>query len=208
MFWIAVVAQAIAPLPEKATNWFSPDDMPIYLLKQGPALWQVPIRVTVEPSGKVRSCEVEATGGIADLNRLTCRIMMRRAKFQPAQLHGAPAIGVYRTSIMWAVADEPWDTSKAINADVDVTVERLPTGVQSPSFVKVAFAVEAGGGKSSCAPDATKDIRRIENHPALVPNACDQVMKSYRATPAADTAGKPVTSVQNALVRFSSSEAN
>jgi len=109
---------------------------------------------------------------------------------------------------MWAVADAPWDTSKAINADVDVTVERLPAGVQSPTFVKVAFAVEAGGGKSSCAPDGTKDIHRIENHPALIPIACDQIMKSYRATPAADTAGRPVTSVQNALVRFSTSKAN
>lgn len=208
MFWIAAAAQVVAPFPEKATSWFSLDDMPIYLLKQGPGLWQVPIRVTVEPQGKLRSCEVEATGGIADLNRLTCRIVMRRAKFQPARIQGAPAIGVYRTSIMWVVADAPWDTSTAINADVDVTVERLPAGIQPPTFVKVAFAVDAGGGKSSCAPDATKDIHRIENHPALVPIACDQVMKTYRATPATDAAGTPVTSVQNALVRFSISKSN
>jgi len=208
MFWIVVAAQVSAPVAEKATSWFTPDDMPIELVKQGPGLWQVPLRVTVEPNGKVRSCEVEATGGMADLSRLTCRIVMRRAKFQPAKLEGAAAIGVYRTSIMWVVADAPWDTSKAINADIDVTVARLPATVQSPTFVKVAFAVDAEGGKSLCAADAAKELHRIENHPALVPIACDQVMKSYRATPATDGTGKPVTSVQTALVRFSKGKGN
>jgi hypothetical protein len=203
MFWIALAAQISAPIPETPTSWFSPNDMPIYLLQEGSGFWQVPIRVNVRPDGKVRSCDVEAAGGVPDLNELTCRLIMRRAKFQPARIEGIPSAAVYRTSIMWVVADAPWDTSKAINADVDVAIERLPTGLKSPTFVRVMFAVDTMGSKSSCAADTSKGLQRIENHPALVPVACQQIMEMYRASPATDVTGRPVLSVQSALVRFS-----
>lgn len=183
---------------------FSVEDVPEYLLKSGSGLWQVPIRVNVAPDGKVRSCEVEGSGGISDLKRRTCQIVMRRAKFRGARIDGLPTYGVFRTSIMWAVADSPWDTSKALNSDIEVTVQRLPRGVKSPSFVSVMFAVDAAGNKSACVANDLKGTNRVENHPTLVPIACEQIIKNYRAIPAKDETGKATLSVQTALVRFSS----
>jgi hypothetical protein len=65
------------------------------------------------------------------------------------------------------------------------------------------FAVEADGSTSSCTAEASDAFERAENNPALVPIACEQLMKSYRAIPVTDLSGKPIRSVQDALIRFS-----
>ena len=202
MFWIAVAAQITAPAPEAAKRWFSYNDVPQYLIARGSGLWSVPVRVTVEPTGRIHSCEVEVTGPFPQLNGHTCGIIRRRAKFRPATSGGAAAYGVYRTSISYAVADAPWDTSTVSSADIDVDVMRLPAGVSSPNLVRVAFAVDVNGGKTSCEADGTVGLELVNNHPALVSVACDLIMKDYKATPA-KVSGAPVASIQNASVRFS-----
>ena len=206
MFWLAFATQISASVAENANVWFNPQDVPEYLLRQGSGLWQVPIRITVNPDGRMQKCEIERTSGIADLDRLTCRIVLMRAKFKPASIDGTASFGVYRASIQWAVADVPWDTSKISNPDVDVTVERLPDRVTSPALVKVMFAVDASGNKSSCTADEAREFVRATNHPALVSIACDQIVDKYQATPALDQAGKPISSIQNGLVRFSTTK--
>lgn len=208
MFWIALAAQVTAPIAERPAALFTVEDMPEYLLRAGPGVWQVPVRISVAPDGKVRGCDVEASSGIADLNRLTCRILSRRARFQPARINGVPTVGVYRTSILWTVADAPWDTSKALRADIEVTLKRLPAGLESPTFVKVSFLVDAVGKKSSCVAGDVEGSERLNHHPALVPVACEQIISGYRATPAVDETGRPALSVQNALVRFSGPTSN
>jgi hypothetical protein len=145
---------------------------------------------------------VESKGGISDLNKLTCGIVVRRAKFRPARVDGLAVFGVYRNSIVWVVADAPVDTSKVMHPDVEVTVARLPRRLKSPTFVGVAFAVDTAANKSSCVMDVSVD-QEVENHPALVPTACEQIMEKYQATPATDGTGKAVLSVQSALVQFS-----
>lgn len=204
MFWIALAAQLSAPQPTNRTNWFSADDVPRYLMEQGTGVWQVGIRVNVAPDGKIEDCEVEKSDGVPDLNKLTCEIVIVRAKFRPAHLaDGSPAYGVYRTSVKWAVSDEPSDISKITSPDLDVTVAALPRGVKSPSLVRVMFAVDATGKASSCIAEPWPDFDKSENNPALVPVACEQILQHYTATPAKDAAGRPVASVQDALVRFS-----
>jgi hypothetical protein len=64
------------------------------------------------------------------------------------------------------------------------------------------FAVDAGGLTSSCTAEPT-EAKYINNDSALVSIACEQMTKSYSPTPATDSAGKPISSVQDALVRFS-----
>ena len=163
----------------------------------------MPIRVNIAPDGTIRNCEVEGVGGINELNKLTCQIVAGKATFQPASIAGVPSFGVYRTSVTWAVADGPVNLSKVSNPDVDVTVEHLPAGLQAPTLVKVAFVVDALGRISSCMVDGAEGLERAENHPALVPIACEQVLQQYRAKPTMDATKKPIASVQNALVRFS-----
>jgi hypothetical protein len=204
MFWIALAAQLTAPIPQNVERWFTADDVPDYLVREGTGLWAVPIRMNVTPDGTVQGCDLEATSRIADLDKLTCRILLKRARFQPARsADGLPSYGVYRTAVKWTVADDPWDTSKVSVPDIDITVQRLPKELNSPTLVRVAFAVDPVGGKSSCTAFDAKGLERVVNHPALVAIACRQVLAAYPATPARDASRRPVSSVQNALVRFS-----
>jgi hypothetical protein len=203
MLWLALAAQLTAPIPENLGTWFRFDDVPQYLLGRDSGFWQVGIRVNVAPDGRILSCDTEASSGIRPLDKLTCNIVLRRARFHPARWSdGSAAVGVYRTSIQWAVGNSPWDTSKAINADLDLFVSGLPRGITSPTLVRIMFAVDAGGLTSSCTAEPT-EAKYINNDSALVSIACGQMTKSYKASPATDSAGKPISSVQDALVRFS-----
>jgi hypothetical protein len=203
MFWLAVAAQLSAPAPVHAYTWFSPEDVPAYLIERGSGLWWVRARVTVAPDGRIQRCEVEGTSGIADLDKLTCRLILRRGKFRAAHLaDGTAAFGVYRTSIRWAVAESSFDLSAFSNPDVEVSAQRLPQGAKSPGLVGLMFKVDQDGEISSCEAEPPQSFSHAENNPALVPVACVQLMKIYKATPAKNAAGQPVQSVQDALVRF------
>jgi hypothetical protein len=207
MFWIALAAQLSAPVPLNAGHWMTSDDVPVYLIQSGSGLWQVKVRIKVAPDGAVQGCEVESSGGIRQLDNLTCGILSNRAKFRPAQWgDGTPAFGIYRTTILWAVSESPWDTSKVSSPDLVIFVKSLPPGVRSPSLVWVMFEVDAEGRTSSCIAEPRLPIEHVDNNPALVPIACDQLMKSYKAVPAKDSASKAIPSVQNALVRFSTGQ--
>jgi hypothetical protein len=201
MLWIALAAQVAVPAPESPGKWFKGRDTPEYLI-QRTGVWWVPVRVTVGPDGKILSCKAERRSEFPQLDGHTCGIIRRRAKFRPAQINGAPAYGVYRTRIRYAVAHTPYDLPKIPHADVDVYVDRLPSGLKSPRLVKVAFVVDASGGKSSCAVDHAANLERGDNDPELISIACEQVTKQYPATPAS-ISGSPVVSVQNAVVQFS-----
>jgi TonB family protein len=208
MFWIALAAQIAAPAAEPPAGLFRATDLPEYLLRAGPGLWRTAVRINVAVDGKVRGCDVEQSSGRKELDRHTCRILSQRARFQPARIDGVPTIGVYRTVITWVVADAPWRPSRTGNADIDVTVERLPAGLESPTVVKVAFAVHAQGNKSSCEAHHVKGAEHETNRPALVPVACEQIISSYQAIPALDETKNPVLSVQNAVVSFSGPTSN
>jgi hypothetical protein len=118
-------------------------------------------------------------------------------------MDGSAGFGVYRTTINWVIADAPWDTSKVSNPDLELTVNALPARLKSPSLVRAMFSVDQQGHPSSCVAEPAPSLEHAENDPALVPVACEQLMKSYTAVPAKDETGKLVPSIQDALVRFS-----
>jgi hypothetical protein len=161
----------------------------------------VPVRIDVASDGKIVNCEAEVRGRVPALDVHTCNIIRRRAKFRPAQIDGVPTHGVYRTVINYFVSETAAAPPIPSNADVQVVVNRLPSHLKSPASVKVAFAVDESGAKSSCAADHTADRQIISNDPALVPLACEQVVEKYQATPA-KVEGKSAISVQNAIVEF------
>ncbi|MBA2466065.1 MAG: hypothetical protein H0V46_00470, partial [Sphingomonas sp.] len=90
----------------------------------------------------------------------------------------------------------------SVQPDMDVTVERLPPGLKSPTLVRVAFSVGADG-RASCAAAQTKDASGAENHPALVKIACAQIEWGFRATASKDATGKSIPSIRTALFQFS-----
>jgi TonB family protein len=206
MFWIALAAQFTAPIPTNLNKWFSPDDVPEYLLRKSNGVWLVGVRVTVTPDGLIQSCQIEASSGIPELNTYTCALLTRRAKFHPAQGDdGNPAFGVHRTYVLWAVSEgfSPPDLSKVSLPDLDLTVLTLPKGTKSPALARVMFKVDAEGRISSCAAEQFETLDRIKANPDLTSTACQQIVEKYQPIPAKDTTGKAVSSVQDATVRFS-----
>jgi hypothetical protein len=197
MLWMALAAQLSAPVPTNLGNWFSNDDFPGYLVEEQPGVWLVGVRVRVGPDGAVQGCDVESTSGVERLDALTCKTVRQRAKFRPAvSANGSPAAGVYRTYVGWDVTRAPATTSHVSNAMLNLTVQNLPSGVPSPAAVRVMFAVDQQGDISSCSSEPTQAFELVNNVPALVSVACEQLAKTYKPTPAGP-------SVQDAIVRFS-----
>ena len=201
MLWLMIGAQLSAVVPHHPDRWFSYHDVPLYLVKLDEVYLQLPARVTVRPDGKLQDCAIELPSGIPALDKHTCQIFKRRARFTPARIDDVPSYGVYRTVIIWAVTNQSMPPEKPELADIDLVVERLPAGLKSPVRVGVLFEVSEDGSKSGCAANEVSG-RMVQNDPALVSVACDQIMRQYRATPAMDAVKRPTRSVQNALVTF------
>ena len=200
---LAAASQLSAPVPKNLDRWFRDDDVPMYLMVQENGVWLVPFRLNVAPDGTLKGCDVEISSGERRLDQLTCRLLMKRARFRPARsADGAAAYGVYRNYAKWAVSTSPAAPPKVNYPDLDLTVQALPSGVKSPAFVRVMFEVDANGRASSCTAEPAPSLDPISNDPALVPTACEQLMASYKPIAAKDSAGAAIPSVQDALVRF------
>lgn len=64
----------------------------------------VTVAVTVSASGLVADCGIAGTSGSAMLDRTTCALLRRRARFHPAlDADARPTQGIYRTSITWRI---------------------------------------------------------------------------------------------------------
>jgi hypothetical protein len=204
---LAAAAQISGPVPMSLKDWFRPDDVPPYLMQKSDGYWDVSVRLVVAADGTLRACIVQTSSGISDLDRLTCDLIKKRARFRAARwTDGSPVTGVYSTSVAWIVSTmafiDPLRPAKGHDADLDITVGQLPPGAKSPSLVRAMFAVDASGNLSSCAAETTDNFIRAENDAALVPIACDQLSKNFKALSFKDSRGSPVVSVQDALVRF------
>jgi hypothetical protein len=197
MLWIALAASLSAPVPTNLGNWFSNDDFPGYLVEQQPGIWLVGVAAMVGPDGAVANCSVESSSGVARLDQFTCKTVKERARFRPAvSVSGSPAVGVYRTYVGWDVTRAPATTSHVSNAVLNLSVQSLPNGIKSPAAVRVMFAVDQKGRISSCAAEPTQPFELVDNNPALVSVACEQLTRTYQPKPASP-------SVQDAVVRFS-----
>ena len=201
MLWFMIGAQLSAVVPHNGGHWFFAEDFPPYLDQREEVYLQLPARVTVRPDGKLQDCAIELPSGIPKLDEYTCQIFKRRARFAPARIDNVPSYGVYRTVIRWVVTDQPMPPEKPELADMDLVVQRLPTGLKSPVSVGVLFEVGEDGSKSDCAANESSGPL-VQNDPALIPVACDRIMRQYRATPALNAVKRPTRSVQNALVTF------
>jgi hypothetical protein len=211
MIWIALAAaaQLSAPVPLNLKEWFTFKDVPMWLAAQNDGIWNVGVRLVVAPDGTLRICYAEKSSGIADLDKLTCDLIEKRSRFQPARwIDASPVTGIYSTTVTWSVST-PYDgpmqfpLPRGANADLDISEQQMPAGLKSPALARVMFAVDSKGNMSSCAAEFGDNFVRAENDPSLVSVACDQVLKNYKPIPLKNSAGTPVASVQDALVRFS-----
>jgi hypothetical protein len=192
MLWIAL-AQLTAAQPINEGTWFRLEDVPVRELSDADPR-TVFFRLTVRPDGTLQGCQVEVKSGLTAVDKLTCNLARRRARFKPATAaNGVPTYGVYRNRATWAVNP---GKSYISPVDIELQVDALPSGQRAPASVNVTFAADAEGHPTACVAGETKD------QPVLVRLACGEVVRAYQALPPTDDAGAPVASVQNAIVAF------
>lgn len=81
------------------SRWLTPNDYPSALLKKSKS-GVVHFRLMVDRQGKPTKCVVQ-TGG-SEFDKLTCDLLMRRAKFTPAlDAQGKPIASYYSNSVRW-----------------------------------------------------------------------------------------------------------
>src|SRR4051794_12560096 len=146
MFWIVIAAQLSAPVPKNLGSWFDYRDVPESILRAGNGAWRGGICVDVTPGGSIRRCTGETSSRGSDLDRLSCGLVVLRAKFEPARWKdGSPAYGVYRSSVSWTVGENARRLPPPSYPDLDLLVRALPSGTKNPALVRVMFAVDADG---------------------------------------------------------------
>ena len=63
-------------------------------------------RLEIAASGKVANCSITRSSGHAELDRATCELVTRRARFEPARDEaGAKTGGIYSNAVSWELPD-------------------------------------------------------------------------------------------------------
>jgi protein TonB len=86
-------------------SWISADDYPSRPLRNG-VEGQSGYRLVVGSDGRVSACEITSSSGSSELDRETCRLITRRAHFEPAtDASGANVVGTYSGTVRWEIPD-------------------------------------------------------------------------------------------------------
>lgn len=212
---LLMTAIVVAAQPNNAQNWIGPEDYPRAALVENRG-GQSGFRITISSEGKPLACEIYHSSGSADLDAQTCLLVMRRATFEPARdANGQPITSVYRNVNSWWTARMPPERDRGLSLDLELTVNRLPEGVDSPATATVAFAVDPSGAMADCTPTLPSPAggdgsKRQQQHQLVLERlgkiACTQIMANYEAK-AAVVEGVAVASVQTAKVRFVAAQA-
>lgn len=197
MIWLLLAAQVSAPTPLHADSWFGPNDVPVVNINSKGLIW-VGYGITVDPDGQADNCRVEYSSGDQTTDRFVCATVLKHARFLPARnADGTATYGVYRDSISWWSGDNP-DPNALPDADVELTVDRMPDHAHAPADVRVAFTVDPSGKASSCSYESV--AKGIDQ--GLAAAACTHLLAGFNPLPARTTNGQTVASVQDATVRF------
>ena len=86
---------------EGLDNLFSGDDYPRAALRDE-TMGRVRVKIPVSATGQATDCQIVAGSGSVDLDAATCRIILSRAKFEPAiDVDGKAVRSVYVETIQW-----------------------------------------------------------------------------------------------------------
>lgn len=86
-----------------ASSLVTPDDYPPSALRAGEA-GRVVAQLHVSPDGRVDDCRVSVSSGFADLDATTCRLLMRRSRYAPAQDASGQLTGATATqTVVWNI---------------------------------------------------------------------------------------------------------
>jgi len=81
----------------------TPDDYPASALRAGEA-GRVVAQLHVSSAGRVDDCRVSVSSGFADLDETTCRLLMRRSRYAPAEdASGQPVSAFSTQTVVWNI---------------------------------------------------------------------------------------------------------
>ena len=87
----------------RTNSWFSPDDYPSKMLERGQQAI-VNYRIIVDEKGSPTSCTIQRSTRPKDFDDLVCRLIMKRAKFEPAlDATGNPVRSFYAQRVTWRI---------------------------------------------------------------------------------------------------------
>ena len=81
--------------------WAMPGDYPASMLRAGKSA-VVHFRLMIDPTGAPTKCIIQTSGDDPEFDKITCSLMMQRARFNPAlDAAGRPIASFYVSSIRW-----------------------------------------------------------------------------------------------------------
>jgi TonB family protein len=196
LFASLLVNAVIAATPATPLPWYNIDDYPMQAFERE---WRgtTTFEVLVAPNGKAAGCRITTSSGYEQLDKQTCFVAMKRARFTQARgPDGAPAYGTYRSMVMWHRPDQE-KLQAEVGPDIELSVSALPAGTEKPAAVKLAYLVDADGKPSNCTvlPDSKKQPAELVNA------ACTQLFSRLSPAPVAANGAK-VPAVKAAAVLF------
>ncbi len=98
------VAEGTKPIPTTNPNrWATPSDYPLKALRrelQGTTTYLV----TISNKGRVENCDITKSSGHEILDKATCKVVKRKARFIPAtDANGTAVEGKYSDSVDWYI---------------------------------------------------------------------------------------------------------
>lgn len=147
---------AAAPIGATAINagdWISSNDYPSAALREDRG-GRVTFSVTVGPDGSAQRCDIVISSGSPDIDAVTCDVIMRRARFNPARdASGKAATGTYKSSVNWTIPvdSQPAPTNLASGAQPAAPMQpataTIPAAPTRPAALGPRYALVVGNAQ-------------------------------------------------------------
>lgn len=99
-------SMAVGPQPRgRPQEWLTTDDYPSSAMREG-VQGVTGYRLDIGTDGRATGCNVTSSSGSQTLDDTTCRLLLRRARFKPAQDQGGqPIASSYSGRTRWQIPD-------------------------------------------------------------------------------------------------------
>jgi TonB family protein len=198
-FLLPLISGAVvAATPATPQPWFEFKDYPMKAFEKS-AEGVTRFELLIAPDGRIADCKVTSSSGNEELDKTSCFLASKRAKFRPARdADGRAVWGTYRTQALWALPEHKLISPPA--PDLEVSLNQLPDGTKQPPAVKLAYAVDQQGNPSpgSC----TLMPSSLPQPQVLVQLGCKELLERAPRAPVIDPAGQAVPAVKTGAVLF------
>jgi TonB family protein len=151
LFLLASAATATPPKPKAvdAGTWVTNADYPLAAIRaneQG----IVSFRLDVDQQGRVTGCTITASSGSSTLDMTTCRLLMRRGRFEPARdKRGRAVASSFNSRFRWVIPPgQPIGDRPGL---LVVRIDLTPDGRVESCSSEVRGAAPPGVGEAQCA---------------------------------------------------------